>query len=106
MNYLATNLSELRNQNELTQSKMQEKLKIKRNTWSNWENSVSEPSVEEIVRIAQFFGVTIDDLLLTDLRNSKEFDEARTRYQYIPLIEVDKRLNSIEDRLAMVEKKA
>jgi transcriptional regulator with XRE-family HTH domain len=69
MNYLAKNLTFLRKREELKQAEMQEKTGVKRQTWSNWENEVAQPSVEDISLVAQFFGVTIDDLIKVDMEN-------------------------------------
>lgn len=40
---------------------------IGRATWSNYENGHSEPDIDKIIGIAEFFGVSIDDLLTVDL---------------------------------------
>lgn len=70
MNYLAKNLSFLRTQRDLTQAEMAEKTGIKRNTLSNWENEIAQPGVEDIFNLAQFFGITIDDLIKIDLETA------------------------------------
>ena len=67
MNHLAKNLAFLRKRSGLTQVEMAEKTGIKRNTWSNWENEVAQPGVEDIFMIAQFFDISIDDLIKEDL---------------------------------------
>jgi len=41
---------------------------IKASTWSNYENGFSEPSITDIVQFSKFFGVTLDELVLQDLR--------------------------------------
>lgn len=74
MNYLASNLAYLRGQKALKQADLGEKLNTTRQTISNWEKKVSEPSVEDIFKIAQFFGVTIDELVKEDLRDAHLLD--------------------------------
>ncbi len=65
--FLSKNLNFLRTSNNLKQYEIQEKLGIKRNTWSNWENRKSDPSIEHIFQIADFFGVDVGSLLSRDL---------------------------------------
>jgi transcriptional regulator with XRE-family HTH domain len=69
MSHLAKNLLYLRTREGLKQADLQEKTGIKRNTWSNWENEVAEPSVDDILLIAQFFDIGVDLLLQSDLEN-------------------------------------
>lgn len=46
---------------------MEQYVQITRATWSNYENNITQPSLDKLVDIAKFFGITIDDLLLKDL---------------------------------------
>lgn len=66
-NYLKENIAYLRKASNLKQSEMQDSLKIKRNTWSNWENGISEPNIDNILRIAHFFDVSLSELLAENL---------------------------------------
>ena len=67
MNYTPENISFLRKKNNLTQSEIHDRLGFKPNTWSNWENGVSEPSIENLLIISKFFGVTISNIIEDDL---------------------------------------
>lgn len=66
---LGKNLVFLRMKNKWTQAEMQHHSGITGATWSNYENDVSKPSLEKILLISKMFGVTINDLLETDLEN-------------------------------------
>lgn len=66
-NFFAKNLLYLREHRNLKQADIQEELGIMRNTWSNWENGKSEPSQENLFKIAQFFGVDVGNLLSEDM---------------------------------------
>ena len=66
--YLAQNLKYLRKQKGLNQNDLAEILGIKRSTVGNWETDRREPELNMLVYIAKYFRVTIDDLLLKDLR--------------------------------------
>jgi transcriptional regulator with XRE-family HTH domain len=46
---------------------MLEEVGIGRTTWSNYENALTEPSIDGLVTISRFFGVTLDGLILNDL---------------------------------------
>lgn len=56
-------LKTLRKINGLTQKELAEKLKIKQNSYSDWENGKSEPNIEMLVRIADYFDVSLDYLM-------------------------------------------
>lgn len=55
-------IKELREEFLLTQKELADKIgNVQRNV-SNWENGTSEPDLETLVRIADVFGVTLDEL--------------------------------------------
>ncbi|MGG7078753.1 helix-turn-helix domain-containing protein [Clostridium sardiniense] len=64
MNYnFCVNLKNLRLDNDLSQIKLSEKLGISRSTYSNYENGISEPDLDMIIKISNFFNCSIDELL-------------------------------------------
>lgn len=62
-NLLGKKLTELRAKSGLTQAELAEKLHYTAQTVSNWERGVSSPGPETLLAIAEFFGVTTDELL-------------------------------------------
>lgn len=46
---------------------MESWLGIGRSTWSNYENGVTDPSINDIINFAKFFRVTMDQLILHNL---------------------------------------
>lgn len=66
MKTFAANINILRKSKGLTQAEIATAIGFKRNTWNNYENDASEPSIEGLLLIAQYFGITIDDLLTKD----------------------------------------
>lgn len=60
---LANRLKYLRQTRELSQVQLAEKLGVKKQSISNWENDNIMPSVDMLVKIADFFGVSTDYLL-------------------------------------------
>ncbi|GAA0070267.1 hypothetical protein UT300003_17900 [Clostridium sardiniense] len=64
MNYnFCVNLKNLRLDNDLSQVKLSEKLGISRSTYSNYENGISEPDLDMLIKISTFFNCSIDELL-------------------------------------------
>ncbi|MUK88249.1 helix-turn-helix domain-containing protein [Ornithinibacillus sp. L9] len=49
-----------------SQEELAEKLFVSRQSVSKWENGQNYPSIEIIIKLSDFFGVTIDELLRSD----------------------------------------
>lgn len=60
---LAENLYRLRRQRGLSQEQLAQELGVSRQAISKWEQSSAMPESEKLVLIAQFFGVTLDQLV-------------------------------------------
>lgn len=56
-------LQELRKQKNLTQEELAEQLFVSRTAVSKWESGRGYPNIESLKNIANFFDITIDDLL-------------------------------------------
>ncbi|MDR9866431.1 helix-turn-helix transcriptional regulator [Lactococcus cremoris] len=72
MSVFAEQLKTLRKINGLTQKELAEKLKIKQNSYRDWENGKSEPNIEMLVRIADYFDVSLDYLMGGKMKNITE----------------------------------
>lgn len=59
-NLFSVRLKELRLQHGFSQEELAEKIGIKRNSYSDWENSKCKPNYEKLEKIADFFGVSLD----------------------------------------------
>lgn len=55
-------IKNLRLANHLTQVDLAKELNVTKQTVSNWENDNIQPSVDMLVKLADFFGVTTDYL--------------------------------------------
>lgn len=66
--YLAQNLKYLREQKGFTQQEFAEVLGVKQRTISSWEYQSRTPDLETIVKLAEYFCVSLDDLILRDMR--------------------------------------
>ena len=65
-------MKELRLSHNYNQVQLAQKLDVSKQTVSNWENNNILPSIEMLVRIAQFFSVSTDYLLELDHRRYLE----------------------------------
>ena len=59
-NLFSGRLKELRLQHGFSQEELAEKIGIKQNSYSDWENGKSKPNYEKLEKIADFFGVSLD----------------------------------------------
>lgn len=66
--FLAQNLKYLREQRGLSQRTFSEEIGLSGSAVGMWETEERKPDIEMIIRLAEYFGVTLDDLVLRDLR--------------------------------------
>lgn len=59
-------IKELRTAHGLTQVEFAQKLSVSKQAVSNWENNNIQPSVDMLVKVADYFGVSTDYLLGRD----------------------------------------
>jgi DNA-binding XRE family transcriptional regulator len=64
---LSNNIKRLRKNRRLTQAQLALELKKGQTTIGNWETGFSEPGVEELQLLSNFFGVSVDILINQDL---------------------------------------
>ena len=85
--YLASNIKHLRIINNKTQDDLA-KICGKTNTAiSNWEKGIREPDSVDLANIANFFNVTVDDLMLKNLQfDNAEYAELETNVVKIPVL--------------------
>ncbi|MCL2755438.1 MAG: helix-turn-helix domain-containing protein [Firmicutes bacterium] len=63
MNQFKERLKELRAERSLKQSEVARELNIQEPTYSSWEQGRREPNIDTILRLAEFFDVTVGQLL-------------------------------------------
>ena len=61
-------LSKFRKGLNLTQNEMAEKLEIPRATYQSYENGRNQPNIETLIKMADFFGVSVDTLIGHDAK--------------------------------------
>ena len=65
----ADNLKNLRKEQKIGQKELAERMSISVKTVSHWETGYTEPSINQLISLANFFEITIDDLVE---RNNKK----------------------------------
>jgi Predicted transcriptional regulators len=75
-------IKSLRKQNDVTQEKLADYLNISYQAVSKWENGTTLPDISMVIRLANFFGVTTDELLEVDTqRKNQEIEEIEEEYE-------------------------
>lgn len=87
---LGSKIKQLRCKASLTQEQLAEELGITAQSISKWENSVSMPDISLLPKIAEVFGITIDELFsitseqkLRRIENSIEIESELTNEQFL-----------------------
>ena len=60
MKIFGARLREVRKSKKLTQKELAEQIGIKQNSYSDWETGKNEPSLENLVKLADLFEVSLD----------------------------------------------
>lgn len=106
LNYFGKNLQFLRKEKKLRQHQMFDSLGFSRTTWSNYEQCRTAPSLDGLIRISRFFGVSLDELIAEDIEQKFE-DRKYKQYGYpetISLVEEPHRgLDYLKNRLEKLE---
>ncbi|MBQ7873972.1 MAG: helix-turn-helix transcriptional regulator [Oscillospiraceae bacterium] len=76
MTQIGKNIKNARKKLNITQEELAEKISVTRQAVSNWENGKTEPDIDTVTKIAQIFGISIDELVggeLNDPEKSRNF---------------------------------
>jgi Predicted transcriptional regulators len=74
-------LKSLRKQHKITQDKLATAVGVTSQAVSRWEQAICYPDVEMFPAIANFFGVTIDELFLSDSRSKRQKELSEKIYR-------------------------
>lgn len=77
---ISRNLTKLRKHNKLTQLELAEHVNYSDKSVSKWETGETTPSVEILKVLADFYNVTIDDILSPNFEPAKHFTTKERRY--------------------------
>lgn len=65
-------INNLRKQHGLSQDDFANLFNVSRQTISNWENGKSYPDLEMIIKVSDYFKISIDELLKNDVQTVKK----------------------------------
>ena len=69
---IANNLYTLRKQRNITQTELAEALNVTHQAVSKWENANSLPDLEVLASLAEYYGVTMDEIINGSLNGEKK----------------------------------
>lgn len=81
-NYLATNLRYLRKQNKITQEYLSSLFGVVPSAIGGWETAYREPNLKTIIKFADIYKVSLDDLIRKDLR-IEPYEKVECSKEYI-----------------------
>lgn len=84
-------LKELRKKINLSQDKLAKELNIAQTTYHNYENKITEPNIQTLIKLADYFHITIDELV--ERKNTNVIDKGLMNETEINILEITKELN-------------
>lgn len=75
--YWRQNLKFLRGEMDINQTQLGLQVNKTQKTIANWETGVSEPNIDEVAKITQYFGITVDDFYFTDMSKGKVIENEK-----------------------------
>ena len=90
---LRDNLKRLREEANLTQGELAQRLHVVRQTISKWERGASVPDADMLIRIAELYGVSVSSLL-----DERSIADAELAYVATQTALINERLDRQEER--------
>lgn len=81
-------LKMLREQTDITQEKVSQKLNVTRQSVSNWENNKNYPDLTTLVTLSQLYNISLDDLLKDENNVVKSMKTELNSYRSSELIKL------------------
>jgi len=72
---LGEKISALRNQHEMSQGDLAEKMNVSRQSISKWETDTSVPELDKLIQLSEVFHITLDELVKGDVPPAHEEGE-------------------------------
>ncbi len=91
-----------RNQTNLTQEDLAEKVHVSRQTISSWENSKSLPDITSLVMLSDLFQVSLDELIKGDTTMIKKLEVKQEKATYTKQYRISYALNALMALLAVL----
>lgn len=87
---LGEKISALRNQHEMSQGDLAEKMNVSRQSISKWETDTSVPELDKLILLSEVFHITLDEMVksdtLEDTSKENELHESENTPQPVQLI--------------------
>lgn len=83
---LATRLKQRRNNLQMTQEEVAEKIHVSRQTISNWENGRNLPDINSLVLISEIYAISLDELMKGDPKMVKQLDKKIRKGNYFSFL--------------------
>ncbi len=100
-------LRKLRESKKLTQADVASALEIERSTYTKYESGKSKPDSEMLIKISDFFGVSVDYLL--GRSNTQNFNETKIETKAYHNLDVtglpDEAIKQVEEYIELVKLK-
>ena len=80
---LAEKILELRTAQGLSQGDLAERLEVSRQSVSKWETNQSVPDLDKIIKLADLFGVSVDELVRENAQPQAEAEQPQSEPQVI-----------------------
>lgn len=92
-------LKKLRTDADETQEPISKKLYISRQTISNWENERSYPDIEILIKLSNYYNISLDRLLKEDVvMKNKVIDDAKKKRKYRNIIKELVEVKSLSEK--------
>lgn len=75
MEHFSERVYQLRKEEGFTQEELATKLKVSRQTISNWENKTAQPTIDKAVELANMFDMSMDELIGKQKEKVKEISK-------------------------------
>ncbi|MGD1959114.1 MAG: helix-turn-helix domain-containing protein [Fulvivirga sp.] len=95
-NAFGKNLKNLRETHNLKQKDLEPILGITRGQVSNYENGVSDPNLDVLIKLAQYFGISLDELILEPGTSLTMAGESPAKYGYASIDEIVKEKDELK----------
>lgn len=79
---LGKQIKKYRNEQDISQDLLAEKIYVSRQTISNWENGKNYPDIHSLLRLSEIFHVSMDILVKGDIEEMKEEIKQEDRHRF------------------------
>ena len=83
---VSKNIKKFRKQSGLTQEQLAEQMHLTRQAISNWENDKCQPDIESVARLAEVFGVSVEEMIYGSLKNVGTEENSESRINVMKIV--------------------